>query len=220
MKPLVAIFAHPDDEAFGPAGKIALEAKKRDVYLICVTDGAMGINSTKSEKDLVEIRKSELRDSAKILGVKKVTFLGYKDGSLNNNLYLELAGKIEDVLLEIKPDTLLTFELHGLSGHLDHVAVSLISTFIYNRLDFINELLYYCMDERESAQFKNNYFIYFPEGYCKEDVNLAVDVSSVWNQKIDSINAHKSQKHDAVKMLEFMKGLPKEEFFLVNKKNR
>ena len=39
MAPLVCIFAHPDDEAFGPAGSIAKFASERDVYIICVTNG-------------------------------------------------------------------------------------------------------------------------------------------------------------------------------------
>ena len=42
MKPLVCIFAHPDDEAFGPGGTIAKFAKKRPVYLICATKGESG----------------------------------------------------------------------------------------------------------------------------------------------------------------------------------
>ncbi len=137
MKPLLAVFAHPDDEAFGPSGKIALEAKKRDVYLICVTDGAMGINSGRSKKDLAIIRKKELKNSAKKLGVKKVFFLEYKDGSLSNSLYHKIAEKIEDIVKEIKADTLLTFEPRGVSGHLDHIAVSFITTFVFrNNSDF------------------------------------------------------------------------------------
>jgi len=42
MKPLVCIFAHPDDEAFGPGGTIAKFAKQRPVYLICATKGESG----------------------------------------------------------------------------------------------------------------------------------------------------------------------------------
>lgn len=219
MKPLVAIFAHPDDEAFGPAGKIALEAKKRDVYLICVTDGAKGINSTRSKKELALIRKRELQHSAKILGIRRIIFLNYGDGLLCNKFYHEIADKIEKELHILNPDTLITFETKGLSGHLDHIAVSFITTYLYSKLDFVKKLLYYCLDARESAHFKNNYFVYFPEGYAKKDVNLTVNISDVWDQKVNAINAHKSQKHDAIRMLELMSDLPKEEFFLVSTKS-
>lgn len=73
---VVAVFAHPDDEAFGPGGTLAKFAKTSDVYLITVTGGEAGQNSLKkAEKKLSEIRKEELLNASKILGVKKSFFL-------------------------------------------------------------------------------------------------------------------------------------------------
>src|SRR6266568_3140736 len=106
MKPLVAIFAHPDDEVFGPGGTIATFASERDIYIICVTNGDAGLNSSTKTHDLGEIRKEEMLESTKILGVKQVFFLGYKDGSLNNNLYHEIAEKVQKILEKILPETL------------------------------------------------------------------------------------------------------------------
>ncbi|MBP9816108.1 PIG-L family deacetylase [Candidatus Woesebacteria bacterium] len=39
MANIVAIFAHPDDEAFGPGGTLAKLSNEHDVYIICVTSG-------------------------------------------------------------------------------------------------------------------------------------------------------------------------------------
>jgi len=218
MKPLVAVFAHPDDEAFGPAGTLALEAKKCDVYLICVTNGAAGKNSSRSKKNLAEIRKKELKASAKILGIKKIFFLNYEDGTLCNKIYHELAEKIEEKLKELKPDTIITFEPCGISGHIDHIAVSLITTFVFKRLKFINTLLYHCVDKREGDEFGDSYFIYFPPGYKRSQIDKTVDVSSVWDTKTQAMFAHKSQKHDAEMILKFRASRPKEEYFLVEGK--
>lgn len=213
MKPFVAIFAHPDDEAFGPAGKIALEAEKRDVFIICITDGSAGKDSTHSKKDLAQIRKEELLNSAKILGVKGVIFFNYGDGTLSNQYYHRIASRLESNLRKINPDTILTFEPNGVSGHIDHIAVSLITTYVFKKMPSIKKLLYYCVDESEESFFQN-YFIYFPKGQKLSEIDLKVDVSSVWDKKISSMLAHKSQKHDCDKILKFLEGRPKNEYFL------
>ncbi|MBI4159549.1 PIG-L family deacetylase [Candidatus Wolfebacteria bacterium] len=85
MKTIVCIFAHPDDEAFGPGGTIAKLAKKNRVYIICATKGEAGKDSRRKKMGVLhDHRASELVASAKILGVKKVYFLGFKDGTLSN----------------------------------------------------------------------------------------------------------------------------------------
>jgi N-acetylglucosamine malate deacetylase 2 len=217
MKPVVAIFAHPDDEAFGPAGTLALLAKTRDVSLICVTDGAAGMNSSTKTSSLADIRREELLASAKMLGIKKVFFLHYTDGSLSNNLYHEVAEKIQELLSDIKPELLMTYEHRGVSGHLDHIAVSFITTYVFEKLSFVKELWYFGITEERRKAF-DDYYIYFPQGYKESEIDKTMDVSSVWEQKLQSIHAHQSQLHDVEKILAGYHALPKEESFLLYKK--
>lgn len=82
-KTVVGIFAHPDDEALGPAGTIAKFAKEHDFYIICVTNGDAAGKTPEEKEAIGEIRKEELRKSAKCLGVKEVQFLEYGDGELS-----------------------------------------------------------------------------------------------------------------------------------------
>ncbi len=220
MKPLVCIFAHPDDEAFGPAGSIAKYATERDVYIICVTSGNSHDQFTKKKgyaKTLGEIRREELNNSAKILGVKKVTFLEFDDGSLSNNLYHKIADKLESILTEIKPDTVMTFEPHGISGHIDHIAVSYITTFVFNKLVFISTLLYYA-ESNEMMKLIPSYFIYVPPGYKKEEFDLTLNIEDFWDKKLAAMQAHKSQEEDYNLVLGILKQFPKEEHFLIKKK--
>ena len=43
MKKLLAVFAHPDDEAFGPGGTLAKYAKEGvEIHLLCATRGERG----------------------------------------------------------------------------------------------------------------------------------------------------------------------------------
>ena len=141
--PTVCVFAHPDDEAFGPAGTIAHFAKTRDVYIICATNGDSDPQFTKHKTDVLrQIRPQELIASSKILGVKDVIFLNFKDGSLNNNSYHKLADALRRELEKLDPDTLLTYASNGISGHLDHVAVSLVTTYVFYRMPGITKIMY------------------------------------------------------------------------------
>lgn len=217
MKPVVAIFAHPDDEAFGPAGTLAKFAKTRPVYLICVTDGAAGINSADPNRKLSDIRREELLASAKILGIKHVYFLEYKDGTLSSNLYHEVAEKIEHLLAEIRPEILLTYEPRGVTGHLDHIAVSFITSYVFEQSKEITELWLYCITEKRRESFKD-YFIYFPPGYTPSEISKHIDVTEVWDQKMQALYEHKSQQHDIAFSLAGYLALPKEECFILSHK--
>lgn len=211
------MFAHPDDESFGPAGTIHKLTKDYDVYLLCATKGQAGQDSrSETSVSLTKKRAQELKDSAKLLGVKKVYFLGFKDGTLSNSLYHKLADKIRVHMEKIKPEIVLTYEPQGVSGHIDHITISMATMFVVKKLPYINEIWQYCL-AKERATKRENYFIHFPEGYEKSEIDKVVDVSGVWNLKEKAMLLHESQRHDAERILKDYKTLPKEECFIVKK---
>ncbi|MEX2028638.1 MAG: PIG-L deacetylase family protein [Candidatus Curtissbacteria bacterium] len=213
-KSVVVVTAHPDDEAFGPSGTIAKFAKTNDVYLLCATRGEAG-KDFENHKNLAIARERELRTSAKILGVKKIYFLGFIDGTLSNSLYHSLAKKIKNHLKRLKPQTVITFEPRGVSGHIDHITVSMATSFACLKLPFVKTILYHCITEKMRNGFGNDYFVYFPPGYKKDQIGKVVDVADVWDLKIKAMMAHKSQIADAKRILEIRKKFPKKEFFLI-----
>ncbi len=217
---LVAIFAHPDDEAFGPSGTLAVYSKTHDVYILCATRGEAGQNHDTEHKGetIGDIRERELRASAKVIGVKEVRMLGFEDGSLSNNLYHTIADKIMLHLEELKPEILMTFEPRGISGHIDHMAIAMITSYVFEKTPYTKEILYHCIDKTEKETLKN-YFIYVPPGYSHEEIDKVVDVSSVWNLKIEAIKKHISQTKDGSRLLKGMVNSPREEYFLVKKKD-
>lgn len=212
---IVAIFAHPDDEAFGPAGTIAKLAEKNNIYLICATKGEAGEGDTKK---LAAVRSRELRESAKILKVKEIYFLGFKDGTLSNSLYHKMAEKIEKILKKLKPNTIITFEPRGVSGHIDHITVSMVSSYLFDRLSFIKKIMYYCISEKNREKLFYKYFIYFPPGYKKSQIDEIIDISANWETKIKAMKAHISQWKDAQWIIKKEKDLPREECFLTKTK--
>jgi LmbE family N-acetylglucosaminyl deacetylase len=221
VKKVVAIFAHPDDEAFGPGGTLALLAKEAEVTLICVTNGAAGECAIIHDESLEDVRKHELHKSAEILGIKKVIFLRYHDGKICNDLYHEIADKLHPLLVELKPDTLISFEPRGVSGHIDHIAISFITTYLFQKLPFIKQLLYFCLHQTQRARMEAtfaDYFVYFPDGYTDAEIGKVVDITTVLDTKITAMRAHASQEHDVERILHVQATLPREEYFLVKKK--
>src|SRR5438067_2250279 len=87
---VLGVFAHPDDPEFGAGGSMAKLAKDgANVTYVIVTDGSQGgEDPNQKDSELVSIRQREQRAAAKVLGIKRVEFLGYKDGHLAPDLKL------------------------------------------------------------------------------------------------------------------------------------
>lgn len=217
-KVALAIFAHPDDESFGPGGTLAKLSQTHDVYLLTATGGEAGFCSIENPQEkLSDIRARELHKAAEILGIKGVFFLGFKDGTLSNDRYHKIARCIEEKLDEFDPEIVMTYEPKGVSGHLDHIAISFITTYVIKNLHTKPELWYYHVSFPEYEVIGKDYFIYFPPGIKKEDADKIIDVSEVWEKRIEALHAHLSQRHDGDKVLKALENLPKEEYFTLLK---
>lgn len=211
---LVCIFAHPDDEAFGPGGTIAYFSSIIPVEIICVTNGDFPRNKKQGN-----IRRNELLNSSKLLGVKDVHFLGFHDGELSLKNYHEIYKKIRTILQISKPDTILTFDITGVSGHPDHIITSLISSFAYEKLMFIKNIYYFCISKQEKKIIGSKYFIYFPDGYSKKEVDLVFDIKPFFKLKLDAMKEHKSQREDYLWLTTVLRKFLKDEYFKIKSKS-
>jgi LmbE family N-acetylglucosaminyl deacetylase len=208
-KLVIGIFAHPDDETFGPGGSLALYAKQgAEVHIITVTDGSLG----GSDPDLINIRRKELESAVKILGLNSNHHLNFIDGGLSNDKYQDvLQSLIETIRNIVGKDeaevSFITLEQSGLTGHLDHIAVSMITTCLYQKLDqYIPgikqaELQYFCITDIQRPKSDKTYFVYCPCGCPAEDIDIVKDVSPVIDIKKRAIRAFVSQQHDVDRLL-------------------
>jgi LmbE family N-acetylglucosaminyl deacetylase len=138
-KTILAVLAHPDDESFGLGGTLALYASKGyDTYYVCATRGEVGTvdeEHLKGFKDISELRTDELMRAAKILGLKEVFFLGYRDSGMPgmddnkhpeaqiNHSIDEVAGRVVKYIRELRPDIVITFDPIGGYKHPDHIHI-------------------------------------------------------------------------------------------------
>lgn len=213
---LFGVFAHPDDEAFGPLGTLIQEVKNgTELHLICATKGEAG-NNPDNHPSLGDVRLREWQNSCELIGATSHHQLYYPDGGLSNKFYLEIADKVKARVLEIitpQHETVdlqfITFEPRGLTGHLDHVAMSLITTFVYEKLraallpkpvEKIG-LRYFCLCKSD-ADAPNTKWIYMPVGVPDDQVDETNDVSDVYEQKMQVIAAHHTQREDAAMIQE------------------
>jgi LmbE family N-acetylglucosaminyl deacetylase len=126
------IFSHPDDETFCVGGIVAkYAAAGHDVHLWCATDGDAGKNAgvpVSSREELAALRRQELGEAARILGISSVELGGYRDGEIARADAATLIGDIVGFIRRRRPTVILTFGPEGApTGHADHAATSRVA---------------------------------------------------------------------------------------------
>jgi len=136
---LLAVFAHPDDEAFGTGGSLSRYAASGvRVALVCATRGEVGEISDPSyatPETLGAVREAELRCAAETMGIAELIFLDYRDSGMAGtpeNLHprafinaptSDVVPTLVGIMRRIRPDVVVTFEPNGGYGHPDHIAI-------------------------------------------------------------------------------------------------
>ena len=216
---LLFIFAHPDDDAFGPSGSLTKLSATYDIYFLCATKGETGGNhSDEKNRELSEMRAEEVTASSRVVGAKGIHFLGFVDGSLCNNIYHAIADKVQAYVDQYQPEVLMTWEPRGVSGHIDHIVMSMVTHFVFHRSPSVKRLMLFCKSESQTRGFLENYFIYRPHGYRREQIDEVIEVSDVWETKIRAMQCHKTQIADMKKILARPPVMLMEECFLIERK--
>ena len=191
---IVVIVAHHDDIEFGAAGSIANWVQQgAEVVYVIVTDGSSGSNQPGVVRaELAETRKQEQIAAAAVVGVSKVHFLGYLDGTLEPTL--ELRRDLTRILRAEKPDRVVcqdpttVFAFDSYINHPDHRAAgeaAVYATFPSSETrPIFPELLEEGLEPHKVKEL-----------YLTLTVNPThfVDVSTTIAKKIDSLRAHVTQ---------------------------
>jgi LmbE family N-acetylglucosaminyl deacetylase len=134
---ILAVFAHPDDEAYLAAG-IMMEALARGERVACVTAtrGELGVTDPDRwpPDQLGEIREREMKACLATLGVTEHHWLGLPDGGCADVRHDDAVAAVMAVADDVRPDTILTFPPDGLTLHPDHSAASRWATDAGRRL--------------------------------------------------------------------------------------
>jgi N-acetylglucosamine malate deacetylase 2 len=129
LRTLLFSLAHPDDESFSGAGLACwCLARGVRVVLVCATRGEAGkagdARVSGAPSDVGAAREQELREAARIIGIRHLHLLGYRDRELGNADPAAVRGQLVAMLREYRPDIVMTFDPNGFNRHPDHLAIS------------------------------------------------------------------------------------------------
>jgi LmbE family N-acetylglucosaminyl deacetylase len=139
---LMAVHAHPDDEAIGTGGILARYAAEgaRTVLVTCTNgeqgDGPGGAKPGAPGHDPAQVaatRLEELRVAVKYLGISDLEMLGYRDSGMVGwganedpdvfrNVALEQpTERLAQLMQRYRPQVVVTYDSNGGYGHPDHI---------------------------------------------------------------------------------------------------
>lgn len=167
---VLALTCHPDDLEFFAGGTLRrLALSGSEIIAGVLTDGEKGGN----RPALGEVRRSEMKRCAALLGYKRLEFCGLTDYGLPEDPRLER--EVTRLWQEVRPDVVLAFdplELMPYMANRDHKALG-----------------------RAVADLARHYVgdgvqVYF---YGTRHPNVLVDISAVIDDKIGAVLTHQSQ---------------------------
>ncbi|KOV57515.1 GlcNAc-PI de-N-acetylase [Streptomyces sp. NRRL WC-3618] len=139
---LMAVHAHPDDEATGTGGVLARYAAEgiRTVLVTCTDggcgDGPGGVKPGDPGHDpaaVAAMRRQELEASCEVLKISDLEMLDYADSGMmgwaSNDAptafwhtpVAEGAARLAELMRHYQPDVVVTYDENGFYGHPDHI---------------------------------------------------------------------------------------------------
>jgi len=220
---LMAVHAHPDDEASSTGGVLAKYAAEgvRTVLVTC-TNGELGDSpvakpgdDAHDEDEVVEMRLRELEDSCKILGVSHLEMLGYHDSGMMGwpsneaeeafwSVPVDVAAEpLAELLLRYRPQVVVTYDDFGFYGHPDHIQAHRITIAALDKTG-LDAKLYFPTIRRSAlagfAEQMTELGLELPEvddsrfGSPDEDIAATIDCRDYAAAKRAALAAHASQQ--------------------------
>lgn len=215
---LACVWAHPDDDAYGAAGSVALHADDPDFRFILVhaTSGEQGDireGFPATRQTLGSIRRAEDVAAWRALGrvPDRHEWLGLPDGGVADVPFDEVVAAVARILEEEDPAVVVTFGPDGIFGHPDHVAIGQAtdeafarlrpqSTFGFQRLAHgaVPQTVFERWN-RQRAQLGLASFdptrMYHMRGVPDDQIRITVDCRDVTGRIVAGLREHKSQLH-------------------------
>lgn len=203
---LLIAYAHPDDESFGLGALIGrYVAEGIEVYLICATNGDVGTVSPEmlnGYHSVAQLRLAELDKAAEILKFAGVYKLGYKDSGMMhsetsrdpqslwaiwNSDPAEVTRRVVEVLREVRPQVVITFNKYGGYGHPDHIAIQRATTEAFQRAG--------------DANYNTGQLPYQPQKLYYSSIPAAMIRIGIWRMRLKGQNPRQLGRNKDIDMV-------------------
>jgi LmbE family N-acetylglucosaminyl deacetylase len=214
----VLVVAHPDDDAYGMAGTVALHAAEQDFRFVLVhaTDGGAGEirdGFPATRQTLGAVRRAECEAAWRAHGrmPDRHEWLGYPDGAVNQVPFSELVDRIAAILDDEDPAVVATFGPDGITAHPDHIAVGAATDAAFTRFagtgrSGFRRLLHRVLPlsvferwQRQRVEMGLPVFdptrVYHGRGVPDEQIGMVIDCRSVADRVVAGLLEHRSQLH-------------------------
>ncbi|MFC7505473.1 PIG-L deacetylase family protein [Nocardioides sp. GCM10030258] len=215
---LACVFAHPDDDAYGAAGSVALHADDPDFrfVLIHATYGEQGEirdGFPATRETLGTVRRGEDEAAWRAHGrvPDRHEWLGLPDGALAEVPFEEVVAAVAQILDEEDPAVVVTFGPDGIFGHPDHITIGAATDEAFARLRsddrsgfqrLAHGAVPQSVFERWNRQRADlGLFTFDPtqtfhmRGVPDEQIRITVDCSQHASRIVAGLREHKSQLH-------------------------
>jgi len=221
---LMAVHAHPDDEASTTGGTLAKYSSLGiRVVLVTCTNGEMGDAADGSkpgepghdEAAVVAMRRRELEESCRILGVTHLELLGYRDSGMMDwpsnhapgafwGLPVESAAEpLANLMERYRPQVVVTYDAFGFYGHPDHIQAHRITIAALDSTGLTAKLYYPTVRRSMLGQFRDRMAelgVELPDidesqfGSPDSEIAASIDCHDQAGAKFAALAAHASQQ--------------------------
>lgn len=215
---LACVFAHPDDDAYGAAGSVALHADDPDFRFVLVhatfgEQGGIPEGFPATRETLGAVRRAEDEAAWRAHGrvPDRHEWLGLPDGGVADVPFEDVVAAVGQVLDEEDPAVVVTFGPDGIFGHPDHITIGAATDEAFARLrsddrSGFRRLVHGAVPQsvferwnRQRAELGLYTFdptqVYHMRGIPDEQIRITVDCRAVAHRTVAGLREHKSQLH-------------------------